>query len=50
MYAQISENYRLVGRSLYKKSGDSFVHCAVVPSHIKGLKKAADWYENAPVM
>lgn len=50
MYAQLSENYRLIGRSLYKKVGDSFIHCAVVPTHIKGLEKAVHWFENAPVM
>lgn len=45
MYAQLSEQYRMIGRSLYEKRGNSFFHCAVVPVRIKSLAKAVEWYE-----
>jgi len=46
MYAQLSEQYRKIGQSLYQLRGDAFIHVAVVPVRIKGLAKAVAWYES----
>lgn len=46
MYAQLSSQYRKIGQSLYRKNGDAFIHCAIVPSRIKSLAAAVKWFES----
>lgn len=46
MYAQLSSQYRKIGQNLYRKQGDAFIHCAVVPSRFKGLAQAVKWFES----
>lgn len=46
MYIQLSSQYRKIGSSLYRKSGDAFIHCAIVPSRIKSLAAAVAWFES----
>lgn len=41
--------YRKIGRSLYRlaRSGDAYVHCALLPIGFKGgLRQAVAWYES----
>lgn len=47
MYSQLSEKYRMTGRSLYRRQGNAFIHVAIVPPGIKGLTRAVKWYEAA---
>jgi hypothetical protein len=47
MKAQLSATYRKIGNSLYKKQGDAFIHCAIVPSKYRSLAKAVEWYEGS---
>lgn len=47
MYAQLSDSYRMEGRSLYQKHGSAFVHVAVVPARIRGLAPAVAWFERS---
>lgn len=45
MYIELGDKYRMQGRSLYLKSGDAFIHCAVVPARIRWLGAAIKWFE-----
>lgn len=45
MKVHLSDNYRMIGRSLYRKRDNAFIHCAIVPVHIKSLTKAIEWFE-----
>ena len=46
MYQQDTEQYRMIGRSLFKRNGRAFIHVAVVPPQYKGVYAAIKWYEN----
>lgn len=45
MYQQVKGDYRMIGRSLYRKQGGAFVHVAIVPPRVKGIDAAVAWYE-----
>ncbi|BCP56236.1 hypothetical protein K32_48530 [Kaistia sp. 32K] len=45
MHAQLSANYRLIGHSLYRKSGNAFMHVAIVPVNRRLLHQAIAWFE-----
>ena len=40
--------YRRVMNALYKfdEKRDAYVHCAIIPPSVKGLRAAVVWYEN----
>ena len=46
MYQQNTGQYRMIGRSLFKRNGRAFIHVAVVPPQYKGVYAAIEWYEN----
>lgn len=46
MYIQLSDEYRMIGRSLYQRRGDCYIHVATVPLHIRGLHQAVAWYNS----
>ncbi|WP_157895527.1 hypothetical protein [Rhizobium sp. LCM 4573] len=50
MYAQLSDNWRKIGNSLYQRQGNAFIHVAVCPPHIRSLKAAVTWYLNSDHM
>lgn len=45
MQAQLSDNYRLIGRNLLKRKGRAFIQVRVVPTNIKSLSAAIAWHE-----
>lgn len=45
---QMTNRYRLAGRSLFRKSADhggAFIHCAIVPVWVRGIAQAVRWFE-----
>ncbi len=48
MYAQLSDNFRKIGNSLYQRQGNAFVHVAVCPPNIRSLESAIRWFMSQP--
>lgn len=45
MTAELSDSYRTVGRHLYQRRGDAFIHVCHCPPGVRGLPAMVRYYE-----